>query len=54
MRWSTLLSALLWPAERRPGDVINRPDLTGDREDEGSVIDDFERGRPVQTLGPDC
>lgn len=43
-------SAVKWPAERRPGEVVNRPDLTAERHQVGGVVDDFERGRPVQTL----
>jgi len=34
--------------EGRPGNVVNLPDLTSERDDVGSVLDDFDRGRPVQ------
>jgi hypothetical protein len=43
-------SAVKWRAERRPGEVVNHPALTAERHDVSGVVDDFERGRPVQTL----
>lgn len=34
--------------ERRPGDVVELPDLTAERNDVGGIVDDLDRGWPIQ------
>ena len=34
--------------EGRPGDAVDPPDLTAERNDVGGIVDDLDRGRPIQ------